>query len=370
MSAADFISRVGDGLLQLAERPTSNLVAASLALAIVVIALLILIILALLTLTTGDGATTKRAGSLSRVDKLAIRRRKPHWRLTRRQVICIAAGLAIMAIVGTFVASSGNEYCASSCHSMVASAGTWEDSTHAKIRCVDCHESSVIDAAAKRARHAVAQVAMSGALDVRALVEAESCLRCHSWVLDDEAIERHGLKVVHSHFVERGIDCARCHTAVGHNDTQTVRAGAMSECLKCHNGDMASAECSTCHAGDVGLATVVDRTFGRVRLSPPTCEGCHQQDTCDKCHGLRMPHPANYRDARQHARDGAFEGRERLCYRCHTARDCGQCHSSLLTSGGHSPDWRTGHTQYTLADGRGYCRACHEPGDFCAVCHR
>jgi len=183
-------------------------------------------------------------------------------------------------------------------------------------------------------------------------------------------VEARGLRVVHGHFTDDGVDCARCHVRVGHAPSSGVRQGSMSECLRCHDGTTASAACATCHIDDVGYTALEDRSFGPVRLPKATCGGCHQEETCDACHGLRMPHPEDYADPHLHAAAGAFSGREDLCYRCHTPRDCGACHGTLvLEGGGHALNWRSAHRQYSFADGNGYCLACHKTQDFCRVCH-
>ncbi|MCE5204299.1 MAG: hypothetical protein LLG24_08845 [Actinomycetia bacterium] len=366
MSTAEYLGRIGEELGQLIRNPASNLVAASLALAIFVITLLLIVVIALIALT-------RMREEPERAEADATRRSHRHHKrlaaLSRRQTAAVWVGVIVIALAGAYISSSSDTFCSSTCHSMLTAADSHEKSTHASVRCVACHQTSAVDAVCDRLRYAYVQLRGTETLQVEVLVEDATCLECHQTILDDDPTVRYGIRVVHAHFFDAGVGCARCHPASGHSETRAVRVGSMSECLKCHSGDKAPTTCDTCHSGDVGAAAVADRSFGKVRLAQPTCGGCHQQKTCDACHGLRMPHPDGYANPRLHARAGAFSGRERLCYRCHAPQDCGQCHGTLTTSGGHTPGWATEHATHAFAEGNGYCLACHKTKDFCRVCH-
>lgn len=367
-------NRLLEEIQALIERPTSNLTAASLLLAIVVIGVLVVLIVALLALTSTRRprrVRTPRAGSAdSGMGPASAGAARPRV-LSRQQLTWASVAIALVALGGMYISTSGEVYCSATCHTMTPSADSWKASAHATVACTSCHESSVIDGTFSRIRHAVAEAGPADITSFEASVAASRCIRCHPEAAENTAIEGRGLRVIHGHFTAEGVDCARCHAQVGHLPAAGVRSGSMSECLRCHDGEVASATCATCHIDDVGFTTVEDRSFGRVRLPQPTCGGCHQEATCDACHGLRMPHPEDYADPRQHAYAGAFTGRETLCYRCHTPRDCTECHGTLvLEGGGHSVSWRTAHRQYSYADGNGYCLACHKTEDFCRVCHQ
>lgn len=362
----------------LVENPTSNLVATSLALAILVIALLILVLVALILLMprqsrhqdpSVDPATPEDAAtpvdSLTSSAQHGVRAR-PRFVLTpQHKVIALSLGILIAA-AALHASTSANEYCANTCHNMVAAADSWDSSTHSDVRCIDCHETSLIDAAASRIRHAYMSVTAPDT-STEATVRGTRCLGCHESVLEGTVTSERGVIVEHRHIIESGMDCTRCHEGVGHTGSTTTRQGTMSDCLRCHNGESAGSACAICHEGDVAQAAVDDRVFGKVSLPAPTCGGCHSQESCDACHGLRMPHPTDYADPHQHAQPAAFSGREKLCYRCHTRQDCGQCHNDL--DAGHPPGWLYTHRSYTLQDGEGYCLACHKTSEFCGVCH-
>lgn len=371
------LNRLLEEIQALIERPTSNLTAASLLLAIVVIAVLVVLIVALLALTStrrprrsrGLSPRSGKDGTPLAPAPAGPRTRAP-LTLSRPQLIWATMAIALVTLGATYAFTSTSGYCSTSCHTMTPAADSWAASAHADVRCASCHESSVVDGAISRVRHIIAETGQGDAGDLQSTVEASRCIRCHPEAADTTPVEGRGLRVVHGHFTAEGVNCARCHQDVGHLPAAGVRSGSMSECLRCHDGETASSVCDTCHIDDVGFTTVEERSFGRVRMPQPTCGGCHQEETCDACHGLRMPHPDDYADPRQHAYPGAFNGRETLCYRCHNPRDCGVCHGTLvLKGGGHSLNWRTEHARYSYADGRGYCLACHKTEDFCRVCH-
>ena len=365
----DTAARLLEEIQALIAHPTSNLTAASLLLAIIVIAVLAFLIVALLLLTAdrartatsktptplpGSTRTLTTGGRLSDADR-------------RFAIWAIVAAVAV-AGTATYAYTARTGYCASSCHSMTPAADTWESSTHVAVDCVSCHESSIPGAISSRIRHVVSE--MTGATsDLDATIESRRCTRCHPETLETAVIEHGGIRVAHGHFTVEGMSCMGCHGQVGHTETPDLRDAVMDRCLRCHDGQTASAECTVCHVGDIGASALEDRTFGRVRLPEPTCGGCHDEQTCDACHGLRMPHPGDFTDPHAHARGGAFSGRTTLCYRCHVPHDCDACHVTLTLSGGHAANWRTAHQQYSRADGRGYCLACHKTQDFCAVCH-
>ena len=371
------LNEIPNAIHQLITDPTSNLVASSLGLAIIVIALLILAVIALVFLLphendededkTGDTApdddfTTEPDGMHEEPNNNSTTPR----RTTRWTRLAIVGALAVVALVSAYRGTSTAEYCGNTCHSMVTPAKSWKTSSHAKVDCVTCHETSVLSGTASRVRHVV-DASLGGNSVPKATVNSSTCLKCHEKVSKQTISTDGGVRVRHSDFLAAGMACDECHESVGHAASSTAQSGTMSTCLRCHDGDTAVSKCSICHIGDVGRAVVMQRDFTKVELPTPTCGGCHPQTECDACHGLRMPHPANFADPHQHARLAAFGGREKLCYRCHTAADCNRCHVNI--GSGHAADWITYHQSYKRSDGNGYCLACHKTKDFCSVCH-
>lgn len=369
---------------QLVLNPTSNLAATSLGFAVVVIIVLILIMFALIALVPRAPRPTAEESSEADfdldetdvdegADEAAIGPASQRAGgllsgVSNRQRLLIAGTLILIAVVATYVSSGTNGYCANTCHTMVDAGDTWASSPHAKTACVRCHEDSLADAVSTRTRHVIAEFTGSEGFTRRAAASSRRCLGCHQAVMSGTITSDRGVRVEHSHIVEAGTDCVRCHPTVGHSGERTTRQGTMSDCLRCHDDVQALAACFVCHEGDVARAALAERTFGKTKLPTPRCGGCHEQDTCDDCHGIRMPHPDNYADPRQHARAGAFDGREKLCYRCHTKQDCGECHTGL--EGSHLPTWQRDHASRPRSEGDGYCLACHKTSNFCEVCHK
>jgi len=367
------VQSILESVRRLVQNPTSNLAATSLGFAIVVVIILILIMIALIALVPktgsrghagerGDTGASSGGGTPARTRR-GLRLRT----LTGMERAVIIALLAIVATTATYITSGTTGYCASTCHTMLEAGDSWATSAHSATACVRCHEDSIADAVFTRARHAVAELTGSSGFALRGSVSSRRCLDCHANVLETTITTARGVRVEHGHIVAAGTDCMRCHESAGHTDGSPTRRGTMSDCLRCHDGKQALAGCFICHTGDVARATLSERTFGKTRLPTPQCGGCHEQDACDDCHGLRMPHPDNYADPRQHARAGAFDGRKTLCYRCHTKQDCGRCHLGLDT--GHPVGWKNAHKESPPSQGSGYCVSCHKTKDFCEVCH-
>jgi len=108
-------------------------------------------------------------------------------------------------------------------------------------------------------------------------------------------------------------------------------------------------------------------------IEQPDCGGCHAQDTCDACHGLRMPHTREFR-LTGHARPGVediwFNG-GKTCSKCHneTRRPCTACHQAMPSHGLTWSKYHRGdpkgcscHARTEHLYGRVICELCHEPG--------
>ena len=54
------------------------------------------------------------------------------------------------------------------------------------------------------------------------------------------------------------------------------------------------------------------------------CYECHERSTCEGCHGVSMPHPADFLPS--HPVLVEEEGDE-ACNRCHEPADCDACHT-------------------------------------------
>ncbi|MDO8915860.1 MAG: hypothetical protein Q7W16_07250 [Coriobacteriia bacterium] len=345
-------------LLAMIQDPAKNPTAAAVGIGIILVAFL-LVGAALLAWALPRRETTsddRRAGA---DDSPGADPRMPRlWAI-------LATVIALAALWSGWAVTSDSAFCGRACHAMASPYTTWRASSHSATPCVRCHEGrsvlSVPAALSTRAYSLVAQIT-SRSPEGRSAIPAARCLECHSEITTKVLVSDRGVMMSHRQAIAGGATCDDCHGSQGHETTQ--RAPSMADCLRCHDGTKASAACLTCHRKPLGGLTDNDR-FGKGR-SPMavTCGGCHSQAKCDACHGLRMPHPADYADPRRHARPAAFAGKGRLCYRCHAPSDCNDCHKPFTA---HVRGWERTHRKYPRDTT--WCRGCHDTKDMCGLCH-
>lgn len=208
---------------------------------------------------------------------------------------------------------------------------------------------------------------------IQASVKNEVCEKCHQQEVT-RTVERKQIIVRHKEILESGSRCTDCHNTVAHGKVTTSPTYPnMDSCALCHDGKKASKDCNTCHSKKIGpLPTArvgpwwVTHSETWVKThgmgDQRTCQTCHREDFCAKCHGVTMPHPdgwplehgqvakANRAGCRtchlesfcsschriemphpesflpRHSKEAKRLGLEQNCYRCHTAVDCDQCH--------------------------------------------
>lgn len=386
MTPGDFLNQI----LAIIQDPTSNLTAAVLLVALVTLTVLIIIIGLLLAVTRAPSGGTRLApryedeyeypelsGGIDgdgAAEQAAKPRPKRKRLLSGRSGGWIAVALVLLSIASAYVVTSTDSYCLDACHTKAAGMDPKARAGHKDASCVSCHEDpaplGIVGSASLRTGHLV-QLAVPSIRAYAGSVPTGRCLGCHSDVLTKVVKTAGGAKMSHKEPIASGMSCRDCHGDLGHGGG-TKRIG-MSSCVRCHDSKTASSKCGSCHMGDTAHASAAagaSRGFPRIQLGPVRdCSGCHQQKTCDDCHGTRMPHPQQFMLYR-HARDAAFE-RKKSCYRCHVEQDCGVCHSGFET---HGPTWKKDHQ----ASPRGAKCDCHwaklpdagkGPGGFCAVCH-
>lgn len=379
------IQRLAGLIGEVVAAPMANLSAALLLLAALALVLLIVVtIIALLVLPAPK--PPRRSASRAAVKEAPFRSKTA--RLKPWVVIGI---LAAAALVLGYVGTGSDEFCVS-CHAEVAArpaAAGSQDATvtvaqeafHAGIRCVRCHEDpaplGVPSSVAARVRFGILYMTGSDPSDGVATVPARRCVACHRSILDRtvESTET-GVRMSHVEPVRAGVPCVDCHKNAGHLDI--AQGVSMNTCIMCHDGVNAPAECSACHTKDTAFAARSRRTFSFVHLPPVTdCGGCHDQRTCDACHGLRMPHSQEFLNG-EHARQAGFE-KKQLCWRCHTYVQCGKCHAVKPPgqgAWGHGTGdwWRNEHGRVTPKGAQAGC-GCHgrspyaRAGNYCKACH-
>lgn len=152
-----------------------------------------------------------------------------------------------------------------------------------------------------------------------------------------------------------GIDCRICHSYIDSTFYYTRKEmPLMAVCLDCHENERASINCSYCHTDP---SIILSHSAGSrgdhgplSAQSPRSCETCHDNNYCGKCHSGQIAehvHPANY--LYLHSYD-AFSG-SMQCETCHdTRQSCDGCHQR---SWGRIVDHRN------MISGTTSCKSCH-----------
>src|SRR5660397_169461 len=183
------------------------------------------------------------------------------------------------------------------------------------------------------------------------------CETCHPDFLEKPDVTQ---DLVFSHPVHLGkeIGCVTCHEPpLGHFGDP---APMMMRCLEsCHQGETAPKDCDNCHRHIEKIAPGLEEVV--VHLNPnavtrESCKKCHDVEIwCERCHGLEMPHPSDWRNA--HGRHVRSEGSD-MCAKCHQSRDegfCMRCHGVRMP---HPAYWYSGHGEAARSD-ETVCGRCH-----------
>lgn len=329
------------------------------------------VLLIMLILLVGIASMSGEA-SRGAVPSAVSRRRR------RREVWVILGGW--MAVLGLIGVTSGavltDTLTCARCHLDQLEASIESASAHSEVECSGCHSVPGVAGRAAMAVQTVGDLLLAWTETDIGIAHRKpssaACLRCHAGIVDETAVRI--VRVSHAEFVgEPGYRCLDCHGAAGHGPRgEPDDRPRMTLCLRCHDGETASAHCSLCHPGGItSVRGVSKHDYPQVRLPPvTTCEGCHAMERCDACHGLRLPHPPGWSTGPQHGRAGAFE-RRKLCRKCHDRSDCAvECHPSEAAPGdSHPVDWRTTHGLSSSAETQAQCRMCHFEGFSCKMCH-
>ncbi|MCZ7661566.1 MAG: hypothetical protein M5U22_00780 [Thermoleophilia bacterium] len=295
----------------------------------------------------------------------------------------VAVGLLALAFVAGNHVLERPSTCAQ-CHGNEVLFTSVAESPHQGIDCAACHRSRGITWPAQQLVTYVrwTYVHASGGNkepDPRpGSVDSATCLDCHEEITHI-TVQRGGIKVRHADFVDRVYGCRDCHNSVSHPGVlRDPTSPTMARCLPCHDGTTASSECDTCHAEDLGRPASLDQQLPKVELTAAqqydTCYQCHEEQKCTSCHGIRMPHPEDWKDT--HMRAG-FTKRT-VCFRCHYEGDqifvrsnesC-SCHGLLGAQHGGTA-WIAEHGLEATGQKVGEnaeCYLCHG-GGFCDKCH-
>jgi RecJ-like exonuclease len=152
----------------------------------------------------------------------------------------------------------------------------------------------------------------------------------------------------------------------------------MSRCFICHGlgtNAIAPGQCETCHPPGMRQEPETHLASNWVPVAHSKaaledrfeCLTCHEQATCNSCHGLEMPHDDTFKEQTHPL---VFFENPRLCENCHAQpvdqRDfCDTCHHP---EGPKDVAWRAFHPTAVTELGAGTCFQCHSD-QTCRTCH-
>jgi RecJ-like exonuclease len=152
----------------------------------------------------------------------------------------------------------------------------------------------------------------------------------------------------------------------------------MQQCFNCHGrtpGAKAPGTCDVCHPKGFSLRPVShapaswETGHGKAALNKQQpCEMCHEKKFCADCHGLEMPHQADWAKGTPNKHSVAAAKDRQVCAKCHTEKPdlCGMCHHK-----GWEPTkgpWVKEHPDMVRKRGADFCMQCHE-ATYCFDCH-
>ena len=207
------------------------------------------------------------------------------------------------------------------------------------------------------------------------------CSDCHADLdISFKAGEHPTLLFTHDGHFDIGVsDCAACHAATTH-EPDKINRPTMVTCYQCHTLEAdarAPGDCNLCHPKDLDPEPKTHLNDDWVpklhseaaKANPFDCATCHEQEFCNQCHGLRLPHPDVW-DTVVHAE--AFFADPELCDSCHPREplverdECDTCHHP---QGPDSSTWIEWHPNVVEDRGAETCFQCHAT-DTCRTCHR
>lgn len=277
--------------------------------------------------------------------------------------------LTVLLTGGSLVA--GGVFGCEGCHAMEGYAAAHAASPHEGTGCRDCHTRTGLAAAVVAAPRGVRWVSSAVIGRSAAPVETDDgpCRDCHAGALA-ETVDTGGLRVRHSDFSE--IACRMCHAGTAHVLGGRHYLGPqMEDCTGCHRTSATRVEtCDTCHVGsrDRGQGASAWRAVHGAGWAEAHgmgdlggCVDCHTPSYCARCHGLAMPHPANW--ATSHA--GTAVQDRTSCQSCHDPDWCAGCHGVEMP---HAAGFIARHPDEVASSGPQVCYRCHAL-TLCESCH-
>ena len=310
------------------------------------------------------------------------------------QRLRIVLGIVVLVLLFGFVAewATSSPALCMSCHEIQKRGNEWKRSGHVQVECVQCHAGphawyAVPAALVDRTRLLAHDVAKHVSGDYEDPVDSrppgfepmqdEVCLSCHD--VNRKATSGFRILIDHPAHAKLNGSCVSCHIRTAHPLPERSRAMSfMTQCFTCHGTTKypkASPKCTTCHPADYQLLPASHKAKGWERgghgavsqSDPKQCPMCHKQSFCNDCHGLTMPHPADWVKGQDGHAAVATNDRQ-VCAKCHLEKPdlCGMCHHK-----GWDPQtgpWITQHPLMVNQRGAAFCMKCH-PATYCTDCH-
>lgn len=296
---------------------------------------------------------------------------------TSRPALLALAAVAVLLLLVVGLGAGTSQAACVSCHR--PAARSLANDPHSSVRCVGCHLQAggwsypalVTDQVTRMYPSALAGKGLSGPATP---TSAAACRSCHEEIMRSKVpVESKGVRILHRSCAADSATCDTCHAGEGHGAAiRNPRGPVMEDCISCHDRERATKRCLDCHPDKVDLDEDAPgpfaithgpnwrKTHGLGRLS--TCRTCHRKDSCVTCHGVSLPHPADF--GRTH---GTFaKGPGAKCAVCHKQSTfCSSCHSIEMP---HPDDFLKRHSSLVtdVADKR--CARCHEKTS-CQSCH-
>lgn len=289
---------------------------------------------------------------------------------TRAVAFAVVAVASLALVVLTSVGVSGATGAGCSwCHRRPDAATAGSSQSHATVACSRCHAYGA-SGRMSLGVHEVSGLIPGAISSAVSPVRQAACMDCHEDMLT-RVSEGNGLRMDHRTCVGSHDSCADCHGASLHGGVGgSPRVVTMDACLECHLSIERAEGCSLCHIGrreDAGLSTPWkvthgaswEKTHGAGELR--TCRYCHvESDSCTKCH-VDMPHPELWPSIH-----GSGVGPDRVqCASCHQNAFCDSCHGMEMP---HPADWLPTHPGLTDGYDDPSCSRCHLAED-CTACH-
>ncbi|HEX9093227.1 MAG TPA: hypothetical protein VF902_04515 [Coriobacteriia bacterium] len=296
-------------------------------------------------------------------------------RVPPRIIVGAVAALVLLLLVIVSAVGSSPGAC-SSCHAMKPFADALVKSPHGGVSCYACHlDDGWVSWPSFKTRELVgmypAAVIGRGVSGPSDGIARGRCLACHQSVLDGPVTSK-GTRIDHA-ACAKGSSCDTCHGATAHGTTtRWVRQPFMDDCVRCHLKNDAPVRCDTCHA-DKSTADRIAAGPWQVTHGPnwrtthgmgdiALCSMCHASTKCVQCHGMALPHPADF--GRTHGTAALTLSAK--CLECHSReRFCDACHGSPMP---HPADFLPTHSKIAKSRQDEACLKCHYQSD-CNACH-